>query len=104
VLFEAGLAMGRHAEKAVLVQIGKVKTFSDVAGRHIVKLSEATESRNDLANRLEKIGFKVAHRDKRDITVAARGGPEMAQNARLLLRNPCSQEDILTKLQNDILR
>ncbi|WKA30040.1 TIR domain-containing protein [Bradyrhizobium roseum] len=59
VLFEAGLAMGRHAEKTVLVQIGKVKAFSDVAGRHIVKLSETTESRNDLANRLEKIGCKV---------------------------------------------
>lgn len=59
VLFEAGLAMGRHAEKTVLVQIGKMKAFSDVAGRHIVKLSETTESRNDLANRLEKIGCKV---------------------------------------------
>jgi predicted nucleotide-binding protein len=59
VLFEAGLAMGRHAEKTVLVQVGKMKPFSDVAGRHIVKLSETTESRNDLANRLEKIGCKV---------------------------------------------
>nr|WP_283812911.1 TIR domain-containing protein [Bradyrhizobium rifense] len=58
-LFEAGLAMGRHAEKTVLVQVGKIKPFSDVAGRHIVKLSESTESRNDLANRLEKIGCKV---------------------------------------------
>jgi predicted nucleotide-binding protein len=59
VLFEAGLAMGRHAEKTVLVQVGRIKPFSDVAGRHIVKLSESTESRNDLANRLEKIGCKV---------------------------------------------
>lgn len=59
VLFEAGLAMGRHAEKTVLVQVGKVKAFSDVAGRHIVKLGESTESRNDLANRLAKIGCKV---------------------------------------------
>ena len=59
VLFEAGLAMGRHAEKTVLVQIGRMKPFSDVAGRHIVKLGETTESRNDLANRLEKIGCKV---------------------------------------------
>jgi predicted nucleotide-binding protein len=59
VLFEAGLAMGRHAEKTVLVQIGKIKSFSDVAGRHIVKLGESTESRNDLANRIEKIGCKI---------------------------------------------
>ncbi|MDO9440589.1 MAG: nucleotide-binding protein, partial [Beijerinckiaceae bacterium] len=59
VLFEAGLAMGRHAEKTVLVQIGKIKPFSDVAGRHIVKLSQSTSSRNDLANRLEKIGCSI---------------------------------------------
>jgi predicted nucleotide-binding protein len=59
VLFEAGLAMGRHPEKTVLVQVGRVKPFSDVGGRHILCLSESTESRNDLANRLEKIGCKV---------------------------------------------
>jgi len=36
-----------------------LKAFSDVGGRHILRLSESTESRNDLANRLEKIGCKV---------------------------------------------
>jgi hypothetical protein len=36
VLFEAGLAMGRHPEKLVVVQIGKVKAFSVVGGRHTV--------------------------------------------------------------------
>lgn len=30
-----------------------------VGGRHILRLSRSTESRNDLANRLEKIGCKV---------------------------------------------
>lgn len=59
VLFEAGLAMARHQEKTVLVQIGRVKPVSDIGGRHIVKLAETPESRNDLANRLEKIGCKV---------------------------------------------
>jgi predicted nucleotide-binding protein len=59
VLFEAGLAMGRHADKTILVQVGRIKSFSDVAGRHIVKLSDSSESRNDLANRLEKIGCKI---------------------------------------------
>jgi len=59
VLFEAGLAMGRHPRKTVLVQVGKVKPFSDVGGRHMVRLSESTESRNDLANRLEGLGCEV---------------------------------------------
>jgi len=35
VLFEAGLAMGRHPRKTVFVQVGKVKPFSDVGGRHM---------------------------------------------------------------------
>jgi hypothetical protein len=59
VLFEAGLAMGRHPDKTVLVQVGRVKAFSDVGGRHIARLTDDTESRNDLANRLEKIGCEV---------------------------------------------
>jgi predicted nucleotide-binding protein len=59
VLFEAGLAMGRYPQKTVLVQIGKVKPFSDVGGRHMVRLNDSTESRNDLANRLEGLHCEV---------------------------------------------
>ena len=55
VLFEAGLAMGRHPEKLVVVQVGKVKAFSVVGGRHTVRLTDDIESRNDLASRLEKV-------------------------------------------------
>lgn len=33
MIFEAGLAMGRHQEKTVFVQVGKVKPFSDIGGR-----------------------------------------------------------------------
>ncbi len=59
VIFEAGLALGAHPEKTVIVQIGKVRPFSDIAGKHLVKLSDATSTRNDLANRLAKIGCEV---------------------------------------------
>jgi predicted nucleotide-binding protein len=58
VLFEAGLALGAHPEKTVIVQVGKVRPFSDIAGKHLIRLSQ-DKGRNDLANRLEKIGCDV---------------------------------------------
>src|SRR5262249_38094958 len=58
VLFEAGLALGAHPEKTVIVQVGKVRPFSDIAGKHLVRLSEE-RGRNDLANRLKRLGCPV---------------------------------------------
>jgi predicted nucleotide-binding protein len=59
VIFEAGLALGAHPEKTVIVQIGKVRPFSDIAGKHLVRLSDAVSTRNDFANRLAKIRCEV---------------------------------------------
>src|SRR5262249_32631795 len=59
VLFEAGLALGAHPDKTVLVQVGKVRAFSDIAGKHLVKLSDELPKRNELANRLEKLGCEI---------------------------------------------
>ena len=59
VLFEAGMAIARHVEKTVMVRIGRIKSFSDVFGRHIPVLSDDFDSRNDFANRLVKAGCVV---------------------------------------------
>lgn len=59
VLFEAGLALGRHPDKTILVEVGKLRKFSDIAGRHVVRLTNEFSKRNDLANRLELLGCKV---------------------------------------------
>jgi predicted nucleotide-binding protein len=59
VLFEAGLALGRHPNKTILVEVGKLRKFSDIAGRHVVRLTNDYSKRNDLANRLENLGCKV---------------------------------------------
>ncbi len=59
VLFEAGLALGRHPEKTLLVEIGSLRKFSDIAGKHMVRLNGEYAARNDLANRLENLGCKV---------------------------------------------
>jgi hypothetical protein len=59
VLFEAGMAFGRHPENTVLVEFGKVRPFTDIAGRFVVKLDGSAESRRKLAHRLQSIGCEV---------------------------------------------
>lgn len=59
VLFEAGMALGRDPQRTVLVEVGKVRPFSDVAGRHAVRLTNAVESRQALAQRLADAGCEV---------------------------------------------
>ncbi|MDX9975168.1 MAG: nucleotide-binding protein [FCB group bacterium] len=59
VLFEAGMAMARAPKRTVLVQVGEVKHFSDVAGKHILHLDNTSERRNDLCNRLKLAGCEV---------------------------------------------
>lgn len=59
VLFEAGMAMGRNPERTVLVELGQIRPFSDVAGRHALKLSNSPESRRSLAGRLKTAGCAV---------------------------------------------
>jgi predicted nucleotide-binding protein len=59
VLFEAGMAYGKNPNSTVLVQLGDVRPFSDVAGRHIVHLSNDFNSRQELAIKLSNAGCEV---------------------------------------------
>lgn len=59
VIFEAGLALGRAPERTVLVEFGKVRQFSDIAGRHVVRVSDSVASRQEIAARLRTAGCAV---------------------------------------------
>jgi predicted nucleotide-binding protein len=52
VLFEAGMAFGRHADRTIMVQIGPVRPFSDLAGKHVIHFQGTPEQRTELRERL----------------------------------------------------
>lgn len=60
VLFEAGMAFGTYPDRTLLIEVGQVKPFSDVAGRHVVRLSNSPEKRNEIAERLRTTGCDVS--------------------------------------------
>jgi predicted nucleotide-binding protein len=59
VLFEAGMAFGRSPRSTVLVEVGKLRPFSDAAGRHAVHLDDEVASHLDFASKLENAGAAV---------------------------------------------
>ncbi len=59
VLFEAGMAFGHNPDSTVLVQVGDVRPFSDVGGRHASHLTNSTESRQEFITKLANAGCNV---------------------------------------------
>lgn len=59
VLFEAGMAFGKYKDTTILVQVGRVRTMSDVSGLHIVHLTDSPASKKQLIGKLKTTGVRV---------------------------------------------
>lgn len=66
VLFEAGMAMGRDENRTVLVELGELRPFSDIGGRHVVRLDDSVARRQDVVDRLQLAGCAVDPTSGRD--------------------------------------
>lgn len=59
VLFEAGMAFGRHPKRSILVQMGYVRPFSDASARYAIKFDGDRDGRVKLKERLKTAGCLV---------------------------------------------
>lgn len=53
------MALGRDADRVIIIELGRVKVFSDIHGRHAVRLDNDFKNRQELANRLKDAGCAV---------------------------------------------
>lgn len=63
VLFEAGMAFGRCPERTILVEFGGLRPFSDILGRHTIRLDSTPERKRDLVSRLRTAGCEIEHKE-----------------------------------------
>ncbi|MFI5117507.1 MAG: TIR domain-containing protein [Terriglobales bacterium] len=59
VLFEAGMAFGRHPDQTILVEVGTLRPVSNLVGRHTVRLSNAMTTRQQFVVKLKTVGCPV---------------------------------------------
>lgn len=65
VLFEAGMAFGINRRRTIIVEIGRTRPISDLAGRHTVRFDGTVSKRNSLVTRLQTAGCH-ASKDSED--------------------------------------
>ncbi len=58
VIYEAGIADALDRSRTLLVEIGSVKSLSDLSGRNVVRFDGKATSRNKLVARLRSAGLE----------------------------------------------
>jgi hypothetical protein len=53
------MAMGRNPKRTIIVEFGRIKQFSDIHGRHTIRLDGSPEKRQALRSRLSTAGCNV---------------------------------------------
>jgi predicted nucleotide-binding protein len=84
VLFEAGMAFGKASNSTVLIQLGHLRPFSDIGGRHVVFLSNEVTSRQEFVTKLANAGCNVDTKGTDWLTV----GDFAAQPSNKALQRP----------------
>ena len=59
VLLEAGMALGLFPNRTVIVEMGRLRPVSDIGGRHVIRMDNSSEKRQELAQRLQITGCMV---------------------------------------------
>ncbi len=57
------MALGIHPERTVLVELGQMRPFSDIYGRHVVRLNGTEKPLKEIARRLRAAGCAVDDKD-----------------------------------------
>jgi len=61
------MAFGRYPDRTIIVAVGPTtRPFSDIAGRHVIHLSNEAEARHALADRLRTSGCDVRTNNRKD--------------------------------------
>ena len=59
VIFEAGMAMGIDEKRTIIVTLGATSLLSDMGGRHVLRMSNGVNARDDLKARLKSAGCQI---------------------------------------------
>jgi len=59
VLIEAGSALMRYEDRTILVEVGRLRPISDLGGRHTVRVSDSSQWRHTLKERLLRAGCEL---------------------------------------------